>query len=371
MRTILTFSVLLLAFCIGCPSAAPPAETPAPPQVDQVPADPVAEEVPPPAEPVVEATPPVEPVVEVTPPVEPVVEVTPPAAPVVEVATPVEPVVEVTPPAAPVVEVAAPAAPAATGAASSGNIPLPPLADLTLQVDEYIATIRRDLDSLDGSPNYVANAANVVRDASGLALVALAIGLADDDSQYKRAAPHIIAATRALTAAQNITEGRAAFAALEAALTNTSDAEPLSWSNKIADLGPVQRVLPHLSSTVNRLTDTPAKFNALAVPRNDAALARQRQVLAHLAGLAAVAQGGIPNVVQTEKPDAVDDWIRYSEEFRDHALKVNAAAHQFIQGRVAEENPDWQIYRTAFLAMTESCDNCHRAFYPSAVGQAE
>ena len=350
MRHILTLSVLLLAFCIGCPEPPAPPTTPEPPPVDATPVE--TDEAP---APVLEPPPAVEPpapVVDPTPAVEP-------PAPVVEPAPAVEapaPVVE----PAPAVEMA----PVAAVAAFSGDVPLPPLDDLTVQIDLYIAAIARAMEGLDGSNNYTQDAANVVRDTSGLVLVVLAVGLADADSKYKQPAPHIIAAAHALIAAQNLEEGQAAFAALQAALTNTSDGTPLSWSDKMADLAPAMKALPNLSSAVKRITDTERKLN-LVLDGNP------QRAYPPLAALAVIAQGTIPNVVQTEKPDAVEEWKKACEEFRDAALKANAAAHLYAQVKAEGGEPDYSVYSVSIAALAESCDDCHRLFYPNAVGQTE
>jgi len=240
-------------------------------------------------------------------------------------------------------------------------VPLPPVEDLVAQIDDYMTRMGRSMDFLRATPRYVASAADVIRDSNALALIALAIGLAEEDSKYKRSAPHIIVAAQNLAAAQNYPEGRRAFEALRWSLTNTEAGTPLSWSNRVASLAPVMQALPNLSSAVNRTTDTELKLNTL--------LDRQpQQVFSQLAALAAISQGSIPLVAETEQPDAVEDWTRYCEEFRDAAIKANAAAHQFARDRAGGRVPDYSIFRTAFLAMRESCDDCHRVFYPRAVG---
>jgi C-terminal processing protease CtpA/Prc len=96
---------------------------------------------------------------------------------------------------------------------------------------------------------------------------------------------------------------------------------------------------------------------------------RPEQVLGQTAALAVISQGSIPNVAETTKPDAMEEWKRYCEEFRDAAIKVNAVTRQYAQGIADDQTPDYSIFTAAFRAMTESCDDCHRVFYPSAVGK--
>jgi len=330
MRTVLTFSVLILVLCVGCPQV-----TPEPHNGETV-------------EPIVMPDPNRPP-----PHIEPLV---PRQRPAEVISPPEEAIEEET------------IAPDITGVISdilrkyaAEVVPLPPVEDLVAQIDDYITRMGQSMDFLDGAPRYVASAADVVRDSNALALIALAIGLAKDDSKYKRSAPHIIAAAQYLAAARNYPEGRRAFETLRRSLTNTEEAPPLSWSDRIAGLTPVMQALPNLSSALKRVTDTEPKLHTILDRR-------PQQVFSQLAALAAISQGSIPLVAETEQPNAVEEWKKYCEEFRDAAIKANAAAHQFARERADGRQPDYSIFRTAFLAMLESCDDCHRVFYPRAVG---
>ena len=240
-------------------------------------------------------------------------------------------------------------------------VPLPPVEDLTAQIDEYIRKMEESLEFLDGSPRYEADASDIVRDANALALVALAVGLAEDDSKYKKSASLIIEAAQSLAAAKSLPEGLRAHAALQASLT-AEGGKPLSWSDKVAGLTPAMKALPNLNSAVKRVTDTERKlFVTLGRPT--------RPIFGQIAAMAAISQGAIPNVGETMKPDAVEEWKKYCEEFRDAAIKVNAATHQYARELADGKDPDYSIFNNAFRAMVVSCDDCHRVFFPQAVGK--
>ena len=241
-------------------------------------------------------------------------------------------------------------------------VPLPPIEDLTAQIDEYITKIGVSLESLDGSPRYAADSADIVRDANALALVVLALGLAEADSKYKKSASQIIAAAKNLSAAKNLEEGQKAYEMLKSSLTDTNAGKPLSWSDKVADLTPAMKALPNLSSAVKRVSDTERKLN-VSLDR------RAQQVFSQIAAMAAIAQGAIPNVVETTKPDAAAEWKKHCEEFRNAAIKVNAVVRQYAQDRADEKEPDYAVFSAGFRAMTTSCDDCHKVFYPNAVGK--
>ncbi|MCL2711138.1 MAG: hypothetical protein FWE95_09690 [Planctomycetaceae bacterium] len=240
-------------------------------------------------------------------------------------------------------------------------VPLPPVEDLTAQIDEYIKKMGESLEFLDGSPRYEADASDIVRDANALALIALAVGLAEDDSKYKKSASLIIETAKNLAAAKTLDEGQKAHAALKASLT-VLGRNPLSWSDKVAGLTPAMKALPNLSSAVKRVTDTERKLNVT--------LGRPTQLIfGQTAAMAAIAQGAIPNVVETTKPDAVEEWKKLCEEFRDAAIKVNAVTRQYAKDLADDKDPDYSVFNNAYKAMVSSCDDCHRVFYPQAVGK--
>jgi hypothetical protein len=243
-------------------------------------------------------------------------------------------------------------------------VPLPPVEDLTTQIDEYITKIGESLEFLDGSTRYVSDASDLVRDAHALALVALAIGLAEADSPspYKKSAASIIAAAKTLAAAQNLEEGQKAYETLKTSLTSPSTEQSLSWSDKVANLTPAMKALPNLCSAVKRVSDTERKLNV----RLDS---KPKQVFGQLAAMAAIAQGTVPNVVETAKPNATDEWKKFCGEFRDAAIKVNTVTHQYAQARTEGKEPDYALFGASFKTMVESCDHCHQVFHPTAVGR--
>jgi hypothetical protein len=242
----------------------------------------------------------------------------------------------------------------ALGKFAAEAVLLPPIDDLTAQIDEFISKLDGDLESLDGSPKYKDDAAStVVRDASALSLVALAIGLADADSKYKKAAPSIIVAAKVLATAENLEAGQKAYQALKASLSSDKAGEPLSWTTKTADLAPLMKAVPNLSSSITRL-NTEKKLKAQLKKKPEA-------IFGALAALSVIQQGSIANVKETAKPDAEAEWKKECELFRDAALKANAAAHDYAGGKI-----DFVAFSATVKTMTESCESCHHTFHPAA-----
>ena len=331
MRTLLTFSILILFLCTGCLPTVPKSD------------DEAAEEL--------IVTPdfnkPVPLVEKLIPRVDPPATTTPPEEPKAEPGDSSETTSGI--PAQSLRKYAA------------AVVPLPPIEDLITQVNEYIKKIGQSLESLDGSPRYAADAGDIVRDTNALALIALAIGLSETDSIYKKSASQIIAAARNLAAAKNLEDGQKAYEALKASLTSTDTGKPLSWSDKVAVLTPAMKALPNLSSAIKRVTNTEGKLNVILDQQ-------AQQVFGQIAAMAVISQGCIPNVTETTKPDAVAEWKKHCEDFRDAALKVNAVTRQYAQDRTGKKEHDYAAFTAAFKTMAESCDDCHRTFYPNAIG---
>jgi hypothetical protein len=236
-------------------------------------------------------------------------------------------------------------------------VPMPPIEDLIGQINEYVEKLGKTLEELDGTVNYKNDGDFVVRDANALALVALAVGKAEADSKYKKAAPGIIKAATELAAVTQSDAAKKAYDTLKTALTSEGDPSTLEWT-KTAELQPLMKAVPNLNSTLTRLTNTEKKLKTQ--------LKKPERVFGTLAALAVIPQGSIANVKDTAKPDAVAEWKKECEQFRDAAVKANAAVHSY-----AEEKIDYKTYWEAFKEMTEACDKCHKEFYPSAVGKNE
>ncbi len=237
---------------------------------------------------------------------------------------------------------------------SEGSVPMPPVADLTIQIDEYVAKIGETLTELDGTTSYKNYGDVVVRDANGLALVALAIGLHPEDSKYKQAAPGIIKAAMELANAEKYDEAQKSFETLKTALTAEGDPSSLQWT-KVAELGPVMKAVPNLSALLKRLTNTEPKMKRAA--------RKPERIYGATAALAVISQGSIANAADTNKPDEAALWKKECEQFRDAALAANAALHDYADGKI-----DYAAYWQAHNRMTEACDTCHKVFSPSAAG---
>jgi len=229
-------------------------------------------------------------------------------------------------------------------------VPLPPADDLVFQVDFYITEFDKSMEDLAASKDFAEDSTVLARDANALILVALAIGLSEEDSKYKAAAPEIIKAAQAVADAKDLAGAKTAVAAVKAALEKKST-DKLEWK-KVAKVEPTMKLaVPRISTGMTRYVRTEATLKR-GIPNVGGATA----------ALAAIAQGLIPDYDETPKPDKKDEWVKFSQDFRDAALKANAALHGFDKGDVT-----FDAFKEAFTAMKENCEHCHEVFTDGSI----
>ncbi len=229
-------------------------------------------------------------------------------------------------------------------------VPLPPAADLDFQVDYYLKEFDKDMEDLAASKDFAADSTVLGRDANALILVALSLGMSEEDGKYKAAAPEIIKAAQAVAAAKDLAAAKTAVADLQAAAGKKS-ADKLEWK-KVAEMAPAMKLaVPRINTGMTRYV------------RNDATLKRGvPNVAAGTATLAAISQGLTPNYDETIKPNEKDQWVKFAQDFRDSALKANAAVHGYEKGDVSFDD-----FKKAFTTMKENCEHCHAVFTEGAI----
>ncbi len=230
------------------------------------------------------------------------------------------------------------------------DVRYPQAADLEPQVEAYLKKLENALSDLDGTVDYNADAEALRRDANTLSLIALALGMTDEDNKYKNAAPGIIQACLKLRAAKKYDEAVQCFDDLKKSLSSSSDAK-LQWT-KIAELPPIMKAVPLINSLVKRSLRTEAAL------KKDGA----KRVAQGTAVLAVIAQGSLPNVEETIKPQAAKEWKEQCLSFRDIALELNERTNAFSAGKASYEEVE-----ASFEKLTAACDACHVNFYSGTV----
>ncbi|MDZ7617422.1 MAG: hypothetical protein U1E05_10480 [Patescibacteria group bacterium] len=312
--------------------AAPaPAETPAEPAPMETPAEPAPAETP--AEPAPMETP-AEPAPAETP-AEPAPMETPAEPAPAE--TPAEP--------APMGVPAEPAAPAEAASADSLPFDAPvsayaPADVLVGQVDQYMTRLEESVASPD---EYKDGASRIARDSNTMIVIALALGLHDQDSKLKANAPAILKAAQDVAAAEGYESAKETIGKLKTAIADGGEGPELKWE-KVASLKELMEQVPLVHASIRRRVSRRFAQNAEGIS-GDAAT------------VAAIAQGTIANTDETIAPEKSDEWLKYSLQMR------NAAAELLVAAQAKDE----EAAQAAFTKLDQSCHDCHVVFHPEEV----
>ena len=210
--------------------------------------------------------------------------------------------------------------------------------DLVGQVDFFMERLE---DSVEDEKEYADSSEKVVKDANTMILIALALGLHDQDNKFKAAAPAMLKTSQELAAAKDYQTAKKGVAALKAATSSKGDPSVLKWG-EVADLHALMEQVPLMNSRLKRFLRG-KRFKKSA-----------DETAGQSAVLAVIAQGSMFSVGKTEKPNEADKWYSFCEEMRDTAVAINAAIH--AQDEDAKDK--------ALEAFNQSCHNCHDVFNP-------
>ncbi len=207
--------------------------------------------------------------------------------------------------------------------------------DLVAQVEYYVDELEECVEDLE---EYEDSVEKIARYSNTLAVVALAVGLHDQDSKLRKAAPVLVKASQELAHAKGFSNARAGVARVKAALSASGNPSTLKWA-KVGDLHALMKQVPLVNTRVKRY------------------LRRFEKGAKYLAGgsatMVAIAQGSMPNADETESPDKVQEWYQFCAQMRDAAGALNEAVHA--------ENED--AAKQAMVALQQSCDDCHAVFH--------
>jgi hypothetical protein len=211
-----------------------------------------------------------------------------------------------------------------------------PAEDLASQADWYI----KDLDKICASEDeYKDGAEKVAKEANTLTVVALCLGLNDQDSKYKQSAGAVIKAAQELAATKDFASAQKGVAALKAAAESKGEAT-LKWE-KVASLPELMKQVPVINSKL-KLNVKGSKFESKA-----------KETAGYTAVMAAIAQGSMADTSATKGDDQVKQWKEFCTAMRDSAGAVNAAIH--AGDRAAAEK--------GMKKLAQSCDDCHDVFH--------
>jgi hypothetical protein len=214
-----------------------------------------------------------------------------------------------------------------------------PAADLANQADQYIKELEKSVASEE---DYKDSAEKVAKDSNTLIVIALALGLHDQESKYKAAAGGLMKAAQQVVAAKDFASAQKAVAAVKAAAAGEAKADvELKWE-KVASLPELMKQVP-LVNTKLKMKLKGANFKKKA-----------KDTAGYTAALAVIAQAAMADHSATKNDEQVKQWQKFSAAARDDAAAVNAAIHQ----------GDQDAADAAMKKLNQSCEDCHAVFKP-------
>ncbi len=227
---------------------------------------------------------------------------------------------------------------------------LPPIADLEDRLLFYKDKIGRDIEDLEVNPNFEDGAESLYRDSNTFALVALALGMSTENSEYKKMVLPLIKAAQLIGAVKDLEGAKSSVANLEKVFSEKMTGEvPESWI-KVAHLAPVmKKSLPSLSTEIKRLTRSEKTFKRSS---------NTAKVIGASTTLTAIATGCRSNVDETLAPQETKLWLEYCDRLYQSAFDLNQKAHGVKEGTVSFEE-----LSKAFDTLDATCNTtCHEKF---------
>ena len=216
--------------------------------------------------------------------------------------------------------------------------------DLENQVAAYLKEFDKSVASEEDYKDF---ADKLVKDANAFAVIALTLGMHDQDNKYKSRAAAMIKAAQQLAQTKDLASARKAIEALKAAAENDPPgSEPVKWE-KVADLSQLMKAVPTINTRLRRQVQ-PARFKS-----------RAKETAGYSAVLAAIAHASILDTSEASSDEQIKQWTQFCLDMRKESAAVNAAIRAGNQ-----EACDAAIER-----LTVSCDKCHEVFHKEAIGK--
>jgi len=213
-----------------------------------------------------------------------------------------------------------------------------PAEDLEAQMEQYLKDFQ---DAVASEDAFKEAEGKISKDANTLIVMALALGLHDQQNKYQKAAPALIAAAKQLTSVKDLNSAKKAIEALTTAASSQGDPSSLKWE-KAAKLEELMKAVPLISNKIKDSSLTAARLEK-----------RGKDYAGYAAVLAVIAQGSLPNADETEKPTEVAKWQQFCLQMRSAAAELNAA--------IRAKNAEAALKANAKLR--QSCDDCHAVFH--------
>ena len=214
-----------------------------------------------------------------------------------------------------------------------------PAEDLAAQVDYFVKHIG---EALVNKADYDdVKKTTVERDSNTLAVLALLLGMHDQDNKLKSSAPAMLKQSQKLAENyEDFDKATAAFVELKKAVAGEIKSDgPLKWE-AVAAMSPLMKQVPVIHAPMKRGATDERRFKRQAA-----------QTAGQAATLAAIAQAAMFNTDHASE-DQIPQWEKFCAQMRDACGTVNSAARTGDAAKAAQ----------GILALQKSCDDCHAVF---------
>jgi cytochrome c556 len=211
--------------------------------------------------------------------------------------------------------------------------------DLAAEVKLLVADLEKAVVTKDEYDSQVEG--RFIRDGNTITLIAITLGLHDQDSPLKRYAKAIAAAARKLTKTKNYPTTKQAIEDLEKAVDGQgTDGDELKWG-KVAPLnGLMKDEVPNINT---KLKTGLRHFKK-----------RAGEVSANAVAMALIAENARLYIADTKKPNEGTKWTEFAGQMRSAASELAAKAHAGDEAGAT----------AAMDKLDQSCHACHAVFNP-------
>lgn len=213
-----------------------------------------------------------------------------------------------------------------------------PAEDLVAQADQYIKDLGK---SVENEADYKEASEKIAKDSNTLIIIALALGLHDQDNKYQKSAGALMKAAQDVAATKDYASAKKAVDAVNEAAAKSESAGELKWE-KVASLPELMKQVPNINTKLT-MKIKGANFKKKA-----------KDTAGYTAVMAVIAQGTKADTSVTKGDEQVKQWQKFSDDARDCAGALNKVIHK----------GDQKAVDAAVKKLNQSCEACHEVFKP-------
>jgi len=219
-----------------------------------------------------------------------------------------------------------------------------PAEDLENQLSDYLKDMQASVVSEQEYKDLPEG--KIARDANTVIVIALTLGMSDQENKYKACAGALMKAAAELAATKDYASAKKAVEAVVAAAGSAGGGDQLKWE-KVAALDQLMKQVPLIHTKLKMKTEG-ARFKSKA-----------KDTAGYSAVIAAIGQASIADTTQAKNEEEIQKWRTLCTDMRDTAGAINAAIHK----------QDRDAANAAMTRLQQNCDDCHKVFHPAALGK--